>query len=348
MNAIVKKDQGRGFEYVEIETPVPKDNEVLIKVEAASICGTDIHFYEWDKMAIDFGEKYNVNFPFIVGHECAGIIVDVGKNVKQRKIGQRVAIETHIPCGECYSCQNENAHNCNNMQIFGTSSNGCFADYTVIDEEATFVLPDKVTFKEGALLEPAGVAMRAIEESKIVPGEYVIVNGCGAIGLFTVQILAKSGAICIATDKDNFKLQIAKKFGAITINVEEEDIADRICDILKTQGGVDVLIETSGSADVYSYIFDLIRNEGRLITVGHPKTVVEIDIMKNINLKGLSVKGIFGRRIWKTWWHLLSLILNNKISLLDIVTHQYSFEQFDEAFNQIQEGAGKILLVKGN
>ena len=349
MRAIVKKNQRKGFDYIDMNKPKPKSNEVLIEVKVATICGTDMHYFNWDQMASGFAEKYKVNFPFIVGHECAGTIIEVGSQVKNREVGQRVAIETHIPCGVCYACQTEKPHNCSNMKVYGTSCNGCFAEYTTVDERATFVLPEEITFEEGALLEPAGVAMRAVEECKIVPGECVVVCGCGPIGLMIVQILKASGAACIiAVDKDKYRLCMAEQFGAITVNIEEQNVIEKTIELTGVRGGADVLIEASGSVDAYSYIFDLVRSEGRIITVGHPGTTVEIDVMKSVNIKGLSIKGIFGRRIWGTWWNLISLIKHKKINLLEIITHQYYFEDYEKAFAQVHNGAGKVILVKGD
>lgn len=346
MKAIVKDSMEKGVIYTDIEKPCLKDDEVMIEVKAAAICGTDIHYYQWDETARGFGNKFGIKFPFVLGHECAGIIVDIGSKVKNRRVGQRVAIETHIPCGNCFECQNGMQHNCTNMKIYGTSCNGCFANYAVVSSESTFVLPEEMSYEEGALLEPAGVAMRAVEESGIIPGDTVIVNGCGPIGLFLIQILKVSGAAKIlAIDIDQYRLNLAKKLGALPIDLHKVDVVSEVNKCTNNRKGADVIFETSGVASAYNKVFEMIRNEGTLITVGHPEETIVVDIMKDINIRGIKIKGIFGRRIWNTWWNLSSLIVAKKINLLDVVTHYYQFFQCEEAFEQLNKGAGKIMFI---
>lgn len=346
MKAIVKAAPKPGIEVRELPIPSPGPGEVLIKVAAAAICGTDMHYYHWNKSGQSFGEKYNISWPLILGHECSGTIVELGEGVTDRKIGQRVAVETHIPCGTCYSCQNDMAHNCSNMGIYGTSMNGCFAEYALAPAKVTFVLPDEMSFEEGALLEPTGVAMRAVEESGVQPGDTVVVNGCGPIGMLVVMVLkAGNAARVIATDLDEYRLGIARKLGAITINPAKEDAVEKVRELTADRGGADVVIETSGAVPAYKTIFDFIRLEGRLVTVGHPGGEVPINIAGNVNTKGLSIKGVFGRRIWKTWWHVSSLITSKKINVLDVVTHRFTLEQGEEAFEQSTKGSGKIIFT---
>ena len=346
MKAVVKNDTNVGLAYLDVPKPEPKPNEVLIRVHAASICGTDIHYYKWNQSAEDFARKFNVQFPFIIGHECAGEIVAVGSDVKNRKVGERVALETHIPCGKCFQCMHGEAHNCANMKVYGTSCDGCFAPYAVADEKIAYVLPDEVTYEEGALLEPAGVAMRAVEEANIEPGDTVVVNGAGPIGMFAILLAQASGAgKVLAFDMDDYRLNMARKLGAVAFDFTKVNNVDKVMEICKLRGGADVVIETSGSPKAYDSIFDMIRLEGRVVTVGHPGGPVSINVTKSINLKGARIKGIFGRRIWSTWDHLTALMASGKVNLLDVVTHRFAFDQYDEAFDQLKYGAGKILFI---
>ena len=344
MKAIIKSSPEPGLKYVDVEKPKVGKNEVLIKVYVASICGTDINWYNWNQNAKDFASKFNVKYPLIIGHEISGVIVEVGTEVKDRKVGDRVSIETHIPCGKCYNCQNGMEYNCQNMKLFATTCNGAFADYTVVEEKATFVLPKEVSFKEGALLEPAGCAMRAIEEAGITPSDTVVIIGCGPIGLIAIQILRAMGIRVIAINRSEYRLGLANKMGAITIS-SRENIVERVNELTKEHGGADVIIELSGAKEVYDYIFDILRIEGKIISVGNVGGEVPINITKNINVKGATIKGIFGRRMWSTWWNLVSLIKNKKINLQDIVTHEYKMSEYEKAFEQIKNGAGKILLI---
>ena len=346
MKAIMKMGPRPGIELKEVPIPEPGPDEVLIKVEAAAICGTDMHYYHWNKAGQGFAEKFNVQWPLTLGHECSGTIVKVGENVTDRQVGQRVALETHMFCGKCYNCQNGMPHNCSNMGIYGTSYNGCFSDYALAPSNITFVIPDAMSFKQAALLEPAGVAMRAVEEANVQPGDTVVVNGCGPIGLLAILILKGGNAArVIATDLDEYRLGLAKKLGAITINPMNENSIDRVQELCADRGGADIVIETSGAAPAYKTIFDFIRLEGALITVGHPGGEVPINIANNINTKGLRLKGIFGRRIWSTWWNVSSLISFGKIDVLDVVTHTFTYDQCQEAFEQSTKGSGKILFV---
>ncbi len=347
MKAIAKKGPVPGVVQVEVPIPEPKENEVLIKVEAASICGTDINYYKWNKSAEDFSEKFNVKFPFIIGHEFSGTIVKVGSRVKNREVGQRVAIETHIPCGKCFQCENGEAHNCSHMSIYGTSCDGAFSPYAVADADIAFVIPDEVSFEEGALLEPAGVAMRAVEEAKIQPGDTIVVNGCGPIGLLAICIAKASGAgRIIGIDMDPYRIDLARKVGAdVALNLKECNTVEEIMKLTGKREGADVVIETSGSASAYETIFKMIRLEGRIVTVGHPGGPVSVNWTQDVNLKGASIKGVFGRRIWSTWLHLTSLMAAKRVNILDVVTHRFSFDQYQEAFDQISKGAGKILFI---
>jgi len=346
MKAILKTSPAPGIVLEDISKPEPGMGEVLIKVEAASICGTDMHYYHWNQAGQGFAEKFNVKWPLVLGHECGGTIVKVGEGVTDRKVGDRVAVETHISCGRCFSCQNGMAHNCSDMAIYGTSTNGCFAEYALAPAKVTFVIPKEMSFEEAALLEPAGVAMRAVEEACVQPGDTVVVNGCGPIGLLAVLILkAGNAARVIATDLDDYRLNLAGELGAITVNPMKENAVEKIKMLTRDRGGADIALETSGAVPAYRTIFDFMRLEGRLITVGHPGGEVPIDIAGNVNTKGLSVKGIFGRRIWETWWNISSLISAGKINLTEVVTHRFTLDEGKQAFEQSAKGSGKILFV---
>lgn len=346
MKAVIKKSQAPGLEYVDIPEKSPLPGWVKLKVLAASICGTDIHYNKWDATAKSFVDKFKVTLPFILGHECCGEIVEIGDGVKGFKPGDRVSLETHIPCGYCFQCQNGMAHNCANMDLYGTNVDGCFAEYALAPASVAFKLPDVVSNEEGAMLEPAGVAMRAVEEGKVLPGDTVLVYGCGPIGLMAMQLLRHCNAAkVIAVDIDDFRLEMAKKYGAETINGRKENVVERVREMSSARRGVDVLLELTGSSKVYDSMFEMIRLEGRLVTIGHPGDKVSIDIVKSVNFQGLEWKGVFGRRIWETWWKLTAMIAAKKMEVLDVVTHRFRFADFQKAFEQVDKGAGKILFV---
>ena len=347
MKAIVKTGEGLGFSYMDIERPKPKAGEVLIEVAAAAICGTDIHYYHWNDAAKNFASKFNVKFPFVVGHECAGTVAELGEGVSEVAIGDRVSLETHIPCGHCYQCQNDAPHNCQTVGAYGTSCDGCFAEFAIAPAKVCFKLSDAVTFEKGALFEPTGVAMYAVESAQLMPGDTVLVIGCGAIGLLGIQTALLCGASrVIAADVDPYKVELAKKLGAAAVNSARDDLGAVVREHTARRGGVDVILEMSGSPKVYETMFDYLRLEGRVVTVGHPGSNVSINITRDINLKGASIKGNFGRRIWETWWKFSALIDSGRLDPLEVVTHRFKFEQADEAFKQVDKGAGKILFVR--
>ncbi len=344
MKALVKEDGGSGFSYLDIPKPSPGPGEVLIRVEAAAICGTDRNYWTWNEAARGFSEKFGLTFPFVAGHECAGVVVELGEGVSHTRLGDRVALETHIPCGSCYQCQTGHSYNCSHMKVYGTSCDGCFAEYAVAPERVVFHLPDSVSFEEGALFEPAGVAMRAVEEAQLEAGDVVMVSGCGAIGLLAIEILLACGAgKVLAVDIDKYKLGLAKKLGAIPVNSVQTNVRECILSHTGKRGGADVILETSGSGKAYDTLFECLRLEGRVVTVGHPGAPISINITQSVNLKGASIKGVFGRRIWETWWKLASLVEAKKIDLLQVVTHRYPLSSGNEAFYQMEKGAGKIL-----
>lgn len=344
---MIKAEPDFGAKYIEINHPKPNAKEIVVRPEAAAICGTDIHLYEWDEAAVNFTKNFQINFPLVLGHEFSGEVVELGSEVKNIKAGDRVALETHIPCGKCYQCSIGNRHNCQNMGLYGITYNGCFADYAIAPAEVAFVLPEGVSYEEGALFEPAGVAMRAIEEAAIQPGDTVLIYGCGPIGQLAIQMANVCGAAkVIAIDINPFRINMARALQATTINAKEKDAVAVVKEFTRDKGGVDVAIELTGSSSVYKNIFEMIRLEGRLVTVGHPSKEVAINITKDVNQKGLALKGVFGRRIWSTWQHLAGLVEEKKIDLLKVVTHRFKLDQYEEAFKKANEDACKILFVQ--
>lgn len=345
MKALVKYGKCPGIKCLDVEKPQIKKNEVLIRIYAAAICGTDMDYYEWGEVAKTFTKGKNITFPFTIGHECAGIIVEVGEEVKERKVGDRVAVEPHIPCCECYLCKTNNKHNCLNMRVFGIDVNGGFAEYAVVDAIATYKIPDYISFSQAALLEPAGVSMNAIDQSDIHSTDIALVNGCGPIGLLLILLLRSKGITnIIAVDRNENKLQKAKELGAYTVNLYKEGFEEEVKEKSKAHAGVDVVFETSGSCKAYPFVFDIARKEGKIITIGHPKEKIEVDIMRNINTKGLMIKGIFGRRIWDSWNHLAQMIQEKGIDLADIVSEKYHIDDFEKAFKNAKTNWGKTVF----
>jgi len=348
MKAVIKSGRTPGVECVELPKPFPNANEVLVEVKAAAICGTDIHYWKWNDSAESFANQYNVKFPFVLGHECAGVVIEVGSEVTNVAVGDHVAFETHISCGKCFQCRSGNPHNCQDMAIYGTSCDGCFAEYATAPASVCFKLPDSVSFEEGALYEPSGVAMHAVQLSDVRPGDTVLVFGCGALGQMATQIMLAVGAgKVIAVDIDDYKVGMAREYGAIGVNSMKDDLAKVVQENTGDRGGVDVIVEVTGAPSVYETMFDYLRPEGHVVTVAHPGKPIPINVTKNVNTKGLTLRGVFGRRIWDTWYEFSGLVENKKIDLAKVITHRFSLEECSEAFEQTGKGAGKILFIPG-
>jgi threonine 3-dehydrogenase len=342
LKALIKAEPMPGAALVEVEPPGLQKDEVLIEVRAAAVCGTDVHFYEWDATAANFP----VRLPLILGHEYAGDVVQVGSDVRGLSAGDKVSVETHIPCGKCYSCGVGNGHNCQNMELIGITYPGAFARYAKAPARVTHRLLPGVTYEEGALFEPAGVAMRGIDEAHISPGDTVVILGCGPIGLVATQMALAVGATqVIAVDVNDFRLEMARRMGAQTLNPSRDRIVERVRESGGRKGGADVVLEVSGAPEVFEYLFDLIRLEGRVVTIGHVSRPVSVNISKHINLKGVTLKGVFGRRIWETWEHLSSLVAAKRIDLCGLITHRFPLDAFQEAFALSHGRAGKVLFL---
>jgi threonine 3-dehydrogenase len=346
MKAIAKTQTGKGVALIDIPIPTPIDNEVLIKVEYSAICGTDIHLYNWAPSAV--GLYPDMIFPSVMGHEMAGTIVKVGDKVSQSRIGQRVALETHAYCGECYLCRTGNKHVCMNRGKYIKYRDSSFAEYKLTTENMIYVLPDQISFEAGSLSEPGGVAMYAVEDSHLNPGDVVVIYGCGPIALMAMQIFKACGAgTVVGIDVNEFRINMARKYADVVINGAKESAPDIVREISRTHGGADVIVEATGAASVYETMFQMARPEAHIILIGHPNSPVPINVMKDINLKSLNIKGHFGRSIWSAWDKLNALQVSKRINLLDTVTHRFTLEQYEEAFATSMGESGKVLFIHG-
>ena len=342
MKALIKARPEPGATLAEMELPKIQNDEVLVEVKSAAVCGTDVHFFQWDSTAANFP----VHLPLILGHEYSGDVIEVGQDVEGISVGDRVSVETHVPCGKCYSCGIGNGHNCQDMKLVGINYPGAFARYATAPSHVVYRLPAGVTYEEGSLFEPAGVAMRGIDEAHISPGDTVVILGCGPIGLVAAQMAPAVGATqVVAIDVNDFRLKMAHAMGAQTLNPLRDNVAEQVRRISGRRGGADVVLEISGAPEVYDYLFDLLRSEGRVVTIGHVSRPISLNVSRQINLKGVSLKGVFGRRIWETWEHLSSLVAAKRIDLSAVITHRFPLEAYEEAFAQAHGRAGKILFV---
>jgi threonine 3-dehydrogenase len=344
MKAIIKRKGSYGAEFEKnIPIPEPSPEEVLVKIKAAAICGTDLHIYQWNEWAKNVGIK----LPLIMGHEFSGEVIGVGNRVEEIKIGDYIAGETHISCGKCFQCKNGLPHICKHLTIFGIHTPGCFAEYTTITEKCARKISPTISQEIGAILEPLGTGLRASMELEL-SGDTVAIVGCGPIGLFALASAKAMGASkIIALDVIEERLRLAKKMGAnFVLNSRiEADIIAEITSI--THGiGVDAFIDASGNVKAINLGFKYLRKGGKVALIGLPSKKLEINLGPDIVFKEAKIVGIHGRELFKTWTKMENMLENGVLNVDPVITHKLPLEQYKEGFELLEKGRGsKILLI---
>jgi len=345
MKAIMKVEAKPGIEIRDIEKPKARLGDVLVEVKATGICGSDLHLYRWDEQAI----RWKAPLPKIIGHEFSGDVVEVGKGVRAVEVGDRVAADSHLYCGKCYLCKTGQMHICKDLKIFGIQTKeGSFARYAVVPEALIFKLPSNVTYEEGAMFEPFGVAMHAVERAKLMPGDSIVVLGCGTIGIFIQQIAKACGAsIVVAVGRRSYRLSFAKKIGAadVTVSSLKKNVAKAVADL--TEGkGADVVFEAAGASATVSQSFDVVGKGGKIVLVGVVGRPVEIDTTNLVVYKEASVIGSTGRLMFQTWERMAKLVKEKRVDLLSIITQRLPLDKADKGFQAMLRGkAVKVLLT---
>jgi threonine 3-dehydrogenase len=338
MRAIAKRSAGPGLELVEVDVPTPGDGEVLLRMEAAGICGTDLHLFEWDDWAAD-----NLVPPRILGHELAGTVVATGRGVTRVKEGDLVGVESHLEDWTCATCRRGDPHLCQNLRVIGVHADGGFADQVVIPEgnaiESNGLDPAVV-----ALQEPMGNAVHAAFVEPI-DGRSVLVTGCGPIGLCAVGIAKAAGAsVVVATDTEPFRLELARTMGADLAKDGTDPEADaRIRDA--TGGdGFDVVLEMSGAAPALDQALRVMARGGRISLLGIFGEPPTVDLSERVIMQGLRLHGVYGRRIYDTWDRTQQL-LRGGLDVSPIITHRLALDDWERAFELIaSRHAGKVVL----
>lgn len=338
MKSIVKKKAEVGLWMEDSPLPVCGDHDVLIKIHKTSICGTDLHIYKWDKWA-----QKNVPVPLIVGHEFVGEIVEVGKAVRGLNIGDRVSGEGHITCGHCPNCRKGLKHLCINTRGIGYHKTGCFAEYFALPAENVFVLPDKVEDRIAAIFDPFGNAVHTALTFKLT-GENVLITGAGPIGAMAVAIAKKAGARnVVITDINDYRLDLAKKFGAdAAVNVMNTTLEEAMAS-LGIQHGFTVCMEMSGNPQAFTTLLNNARHGAKIALLGilPPETIIDWDL---VIFKMLTIKGIYGREIFATWFKMVDLVASG-LDLSPIITHEFDADDFEKGFEAMKSGnCGKVIL----
>jgi threonine 3-dehydrogenase len=339
MLALIKAEPGPGLRYDEAPLPKAGPGQALVRVEATSVCGTDLHIYRWDDWA-----QGRIPTPQIIGHEFCGTVVQAAGTRSDIREGDYVSAEGHISCGNCFHCLTGQAHICDHVDLLGVDVHGCFAEYVVVPETNLWRLDPAIPREVGAIHDPLGNAVHTALSADL-PGRSVAITGCGSIGLFAVAVCKMAGAsFIIATDISDTRLQLARQLGAnLAINVSREDPVKQAK--AATDGlGVEVLLEMSGFPQAIYQGFAMLRGGGTACLLGIPSRPVEINLTRDIIFKAATVKGINGRRMFATWYQMTAL-LKSGLDVSAVITHRLPMAHFEEAFELLGAGkSGKIVF----
>lgn len=341
MKALRKVLPQEGAELQEVTIPEVQPGMIRIKVDIAAICGSDQAIYRWPK---HIAEKTKP--PFTMGHEYCGIVDAIGDNVKGISVGDRVVGETHAPCGVCYMCRQGIPHICVNMKNVGKTYEGCFAEYISVPEPCVIKVPNSMDPKIGAMLEPLGVAVYALQKTNPC-GETLAVFGCGPIGLMAInasKIMGAQSVVAISRTKN--KLDMALKMGAdYTVNPKEVNVVEKIKDLTDGEG-VDVVIEASGSPEAFEQGLEVLKNQGRFCLMGIPVENVLFNADRYLIRKELNITGIWGRKMYSTWMLVDKFISSNNLNLSPLLGESYPLEEYEAAFAKAASGTvQRIFLV---
>ena len=324
------------------DVPVPQlePDEVLIEVRATSICGTDLHIYEWNPWAAD-----HVVAPITVGHELTGVVVDRGANVTEPEIGQLVSVESHVICNSCAWCRTGQGHLCPNTQILGVHRDGAYAEYVAVPAQNAWPDPPDMPLSIASLQENFGNAVHTATIPNIA-GRKVLVTGSGPVGVMTMAVAKALGARAVyATDVSDYRLDLATTMGAdVTLNPMRDDVDKRLAEITDGEG-VDVLLEMSGASSALEAGFAALKPGGEAALLGLTSEAFPFDLDDNIIFKGATVYGVVGRRLWQTWLEMRGLIRSGSVDLAPVVTHRFALDDYTRAFELMQSGeCGKVVM----
>ena len=338
MKALIKKEAAPGIWMADIPEPAMGHNDVLIAIDKTAICGTDMHIYKWDAWA-----QKTIKVPMAVGHEYCGRIVDLGSEVRGFNVGDRVSGEGHVTCGFCRNCRAGRRHLCRNTVGVGVNRPGAFAELLSLPAVNAFKLPDTIRNDIASILDPFGNAVHTALAFNLV-GEDVLITGAGPIGIMAVSVARFVGARhVVITDVNDYRLDLARKMGATrAVNVQRESL-DATMQSLGMQEGFDVGLEMSGNAAAFRDMLRTMHHGGSVAILGIPPDETAID-WNQVIFKGLTLKGIYGREMFETWYKMASL-LQSGLNLDPIITHHFSAQDFEQGFQTMGSGhSGKVIL----
>lgn len=338
MKALVKSVRAPGIQMQEVPMVHYGVNDVLIKIHKTAICGTDIHIYQWDDWA-----QATIPVPMTIGHEFFGEIVALGQEVQGLTIGQPVSGEGHITCGFCRNCRAGLRHLCRNTEGIGVNRPGAFAEYLALPASNVIPLPESLPADIGAILDPFGNATHCALSFNLV-GEDVLITGAGPIGIMAVALARHAGARhVVISDINEYRLDLARKMGAsLAVNTKRQSLQE-VMGTLDMHEGFDVGLEMSGSPIALNDLLNTMNHGGKVAMLGIPPKETLID-WNHVIFKGLTIKGIYGREMFETWYKMITL-LQSGLDISPVITHHFSVDQYQDAFKIMAGGqSGKVIL----
>jgi threonine 3-dehydrogenase len=338
MKALVKKHPREGLWMDEVPIPEPGINDVLIKIHKTSICGTDVHIWNWDAWA-----QKTIPVPMTIGHEFVGTVAAMGSNVHDLNIGDVVSGEGHIVCGRCRNCLAGRRHLCKNTQGVGVNRPGAFAEYLCIPVTNVWHADPHIPLDILSIFDPFGNATHTALSYRVL-GEDVLITGAGPIGIMATAIARHAGArYVVTTDMNPYRLALAAKMGAtVALNVREKTLAD-VQQELGMKEGFDVGLEMSGNGSAFRDMLANMCHGGRIAMLGIPTADLAID-WNTVIFNMLTIKGIYGREMYETWY-MMQAMLQSGLDISPVITHRFDYTRFEEAFGIMRSGnSGKIIL----
>jgi len=338
MKALVKKYAEKGIWMEDVPVPEVGINDVLIKIKKTAICGTDLHIYKWDEWS-----QKTIHTPMVIGHEYVGVVAKVGLGVRNIQVGDRVTGEGHIACGHCRNCRRGKLHVCEYSIGVGVNRDGAFAEYLCIPESNVVKLDARISDEMASIMDPFGNATHTALSFPLI-GEDVLITGAGLIGTMATAICRFAGArYIVVTDISDYRLNIAKQMGAtLAINPAKGETVKAAMQQLHMRG-FDIGLEMSGSPVAFREMIDSMYKGSKIAQLGILPDTTTVN-WSEIIFNALTIKGIYGREMWETWYQMEQMLISG-IDLTPVITHRFHIDDFQKGFDVMESGlCGKVIL----
>ena len=338
MKALVKKYAEKGIWMEDVPIPEVGVNDVLIKIKKTAICGTDLHIYKWDEWS-----QKTIHTPMVIGHEYVGVVAKVGLGVRNIQVGDRVTGEGHIACGHCRNCRRGKLHVCEYSIGVGVNRDGAFAEYLCIPESNVVKLDARISDEMASIMDPFGNATHTALSFPLI-GEDVLITGAGLIGTMATAICRFAGARhIVVTDISDYRLNIAKQMGAtLAINPSKGETVKQAMEQLHMRG-FDIGLEMSGSPVAFREMIDSMYKGSKIAQLGILPDTTTVN-WSEIIFNALTIKGIYGREMWETWYQMEQMLISG-INLTPVITHRFHIDDFQKGFDVMESGlCGKVIL----